>query len=113
MWRLVAPFAAELPEQQSNGQLPVLIFGLLGTVVVVLGTVLVALINSRANRTTASPPSPAPAAAPDGRTSERVAVLEHRAEDSDDRDEMQDRKLENHDQRLERIEARLDLGGSP
>lgn len=107
MWRLVAPYAADLPEQQSNGQLPVLIFGLLGTVVVVVGTVLVALINSRANRTTASPPAPTPVGAlgdQDGRAGERIAVLEHRAEDSDERDEMQDR-------RLNAIEAHLDMRG--
>lgn len=90
MWQSVA---ADLPVQpETTGQLPVLIFGLVGTIAVVLGGIAVALINSRANQSAPSPPA-ANVTETDMLLSNRIAVLERRADDSDDRDEIQDRTL--------------------
>ena len=77
---------------------------LLGVVVTTVGLILVQAMKSRADRTTASPPSPVA----DTRLAERVAVLEHRADDSDTRDDMQDRAIDTLLDRAEAIEAHLD-----
>jgi len=75
--------------------------GVITAAIVALGGVLVAVVNSRASKTTPSPPAPHPEGV-DHELYERTAVLTRRADDADDRDEVQDR-------RLERIERRLDL----
>lgn len=66
---------------------------LLVAVVTAAAGVIVALINSRKERT-----APAPPAASDHdevmHVRERIAVLEQRADDSDERDETQDRRLD-------------------
>lgn len=75
--------------------------GVITAAIVALGGVLVAIVNSRANRTTPSPPSPNPSAN-EHELYERTAVLSRRADDSDERDEVQDR-------RLDKIERVLDI----
>jgi hypothetical protein len=67
--------------------------GVITAAIVALGGVLVAIVNSRANRTTPSPPA-ANATTNEHELYERTAVLAARADDSDERDEIQDRRLE-------------------
>lgn len=75
--------------------------GVITAAIVALGGVLVAIVNSRASRTTPSPPSPVPTSS-GHELYERTAVLTRRADDNDERDDVQDR-------RLDQIERRLDL----
>lgn len=81
------------------------IWAFLGIVVTTLGTITVQALKSRAERnsTTASPPAPA-AGGDVTRHAERIAVVEHRADDNDDRDDMQDRTLRALDDRVELLE---------
>jgi hypothetical protein len=103
----VWPLAAEAATEPS-GALIAAAFGFLGTVVVTVGAIVVQAMKTRSDRVEASPPSA------DARTGERVAVLEHlarqgqeRDDDSDVRDDMQDRAIYSHDDRLERHHGRL------
>jgi hypothetical protein len=106
VWGIAAEAATE-PSQTLIG----IAFGFLGTVVMTLGTIVVAVVKikyDRSDRVESSPPSA------DTRTAERVAVLEHlaregqeRNDDSDERDDMQDRAIYSHDDRLERHHGRL------
>ncbi len=89
------------------------IAGFLGVVVTTIGVVVVQAMKSRADRTAPSPP--APSTATDTALAERVAVLEYRSredqqrdDDSDLRDDIQDRALNNHGDRLDAIERHLD-----
>lgn len=89
----------------GNDQLVIILGGILVAAITAGGTVLVAMVNSRANRTTPSPPSPSGEAAAGvelAHVREELAVLRYRADDSDERDEMQDR-------RLDQIERVLDI----
>ncbi|NUP83918.1 MAG: hypothetical protein HOV96_40970 [Nonomuraea sp.] len=106
MWQLVA---AEAPAQDSN---VTLILGIVGSVSLVLVAVVggvFSLLTAKQNRTSASPPAPVPTTPVDleavmtrlARHGERLAVLEHRAEDADARDEVQDRRLDRHDELLD------------
>lgn len=97
MWLLVA---AEAPAPAVSDQLIIMVGGVITAAIVALGGVLVAVVNSRASRTTASPP--APTSADEHVLYERTAVLAARADDSDDRFDVMDR-------RLDQIERRLDL----
>ena len=101
MWAIVAA-DAQGPAAVSD-QLVIVVGGVITAAIVALGGVLVAVVNSRASRTTPSPPAPNPEPA-DTALYERTAVLTRRADDNDDRDDVQDR-------RLERIERHLDLEG--
>lgn len=76
------------------------IFGLAGTIVVTLGAMYAA---SRRNRPDQTSPSPLGSAEgyDIGGLRERVAVLERRAEDNDQRDETQDRRLDQHERALD------------
>lgn len=86
-------------DSSGNAQLVIAVFALLGVVITALGGVAVALINSR-NKATADPPA---ATLPlETRAYERIAVVERRMDDNDDRDEVQDR-------RIDQIERVLDL----
>lgn len=100
MWLLVAA-ETSAPAGVSD-QLIIVVGGVITAAIVALGGVLVAIVNSRANRTSASPPAPNADQTSNHELYERTAVLSRRADDADDRDEVQDR-------RLERIERRLDL----
>lgn len=91
MWSTLAAEAGADP----SGSLIIAVFVFLGVVVTALGTVVVAFINSRAaSRTAPSPPPPAGPGSVDARLTERIAVLEHRADDGDERNEVQDRRLD-------------------
>jgi hypothetical protein len=58
--------------------------GVITAAIVALGGVLVAVVNSRSNRTSASPPAPTPTSS-DHVLYERTAVLTRRADDADER----------------------------
>lgn len=75
--------------------------GVITAAIVALGGVLVAVVNSRSNKTTPSPPAPTSGGS-DHVLYERTAVLNQRADDADSRDEVQDR-------RLDHIERVLDI----
>lgn len=76
--------------------------GIVTAAIVALGGVLVAVVNSRSTRTTPSPPPPDPHPDSHHVFYERTAVLSRRADDADERDEVQDR-------RLDHIERVLDI----
>ena len=75
--------------------------GVITAAIVALGGVLVAIVNTRASKTTPSPPAPTPSAN-EHELYERTAVLSRRADDSDERFDVMDR-------RLDQIERQLDL----
>jgi uncharacterized protein (UPF0218 family) len=76
-----------------SDQLIIVVGGVITAAIVALGGVLVAIVNSRTNRTTPSPPAPLQPDS-DHVLYERTAVLARRADDADERDEVQDRRLE-------------------
>ena len=103
MWLGGIVAAADTPPAGVSDQIIIIIGGIVVAAITALGGVLVAVVNSRTNRTTASPPSPTPAPGSDHVLFERTAVLARRADDGDERDELQDR-------RIDQIERVLDLG---
>lgn len=93
--------AADVPATSGvSDQLIIMVGGVITAAIVALGGVLVAIVNSKGNKTTPSPP--APAAGSDHVLYERTAVLSSRADDSDSRFEVLDR-------RVDRIERVLDI----
>lgn len=70
----------------------------LGIVVTTVGVIVVQAIKSRADRTAPAPP---PA---DAQMTERIAVLEFRAQDSDERFDVADRALDGVEGRVDRLE---------
>ena len=95
MW----PLAADPVD--VSGALISAVWTFLGIVVATLGTIAVQALKGRAERrTTQSPPAPVDNASLI-QLAKDIGQLDERASDSDDRDEMQDR-------RLERIERHLD-----
>lgn len=101
-------WAADEPASAGTGvdQLAVIIGGIATAFIGGIVAVTVALINSRANRTAPSPPSP---------TVVQDAETRRRLDDGDEARDMQDRRLERHERamdrfgdRLERIEGHLD-----
>lgn len=98
MWQSVA---ADSSTPGISDQLIIVVGGIITAAIVALGGVLVAIVNSRASRTTPSPPAPTPSAG-DTALYERTAVLAQRADDADDRFDVMDR-------RLDQVERRLDL----
>lgn len=99
MW-LAGALAADTPPSGLSDQLIIMVGGVITAAIVALGGVLVAIVNSRSGKTTPSPP--APTSADEHVLYERTAVLARRADDADERDEVQDR-------RLDQLERRLDL----
>jgi hypothetical protein len=96
LWLLVA---AEAPAPAGvSDQLIIMVGGVITAAIVALGGVLVAIVNSR-SKAAAPPP---PTSIDEHVLYERTAVLARRADDSDERDEVQDRRLD----QLERV---LDL----
>jgi len=96
--------AADPPASQ-DGQTAIIlgVIGLLTAVLVAVATGVFSLLSARANRTAPAPPPPLlPESDAMGHVRERLAVLERRADDADDRDELQDR-------RLDQVERHLDL----
>lgn len=96
--------AADPSAQDGETAIILAVIGALSLVLVAAVSGLFALLSAKANRTAPAPPPPTAAPNPDGISviRERIAVLERRADDSDERDDVQDR-------RLNRIEDRLDL----
>lgn len=103
MWLFGEQVLAADPSAPSgvSDQLIIVVGGVITAAIVALGGVLVAMVNTRANKTSPSPPAPTPTSN-EHELYERTAVLGRRADDSDERDEVQDR-------RLDRIERRLDI----
>ena len=81
------------------------VWAFLGIVVTTLGTIAVQGLKSRSERqsTTSSPPTPS-GPVDLTRHAERIAVVEHRADDSDERFDVMDRALRGLDDRVERLE---------
>jgi hypothetical protein len=95
--------AAEAPTQSGvSDQLIIMIGGVVTAAIVALGGVLVAIVNRGGAKTAPSPPGPMVAPGSDHVLYERTAVLTQRADDNDERDDVQDR-------RLDQIERVLDL----
>lgn len=100
MWYVVAAGAAAGKTGGLSDEVIISIVGLLVAVVTVLGGVAVALINTKKG----------PAPSDDlGNFRERLAVVEEGVADSDDRDEVQDRRLENHTRAIDQIQRHLDV----
>lgn len=70
----------------------------LGIVVTTIGVIVVQALKSRTDRTAPAPP------AADATMAERVAVLEFRARDSDERFDVADRAIDGLEDRVERLE---------
>lgn len=87
MWLAVADSPAG---QDAQTAIVLGVIGLLTAVLVAVATGVFSVLTARANRTTPAPVSPMG----DHTLFERVAVLERRADDSDERDEVQDRRLD-------------------
>lgn len=92
MWLYGGILAAEAPAPAGvSDQLIIMVGGVITAAIVALGGVLVAVVNSRAGRTTPSPPSPTPQPSSDHVLYERTAVLTRRADDGDERFDQLDR----------------------
>lgn len=104
MW-LTGVLAAEVPASGgSSDQLLVMIGGIVVAALGTIGAVAVAAINNR-NKTAPSPPaalSPASDLAWRDYVTGELAVGRARADDSDERDEMQDRRLDHLERVLDR-----------
>lgn len=99
MWLYGGFLATEAPPAGVSDQLIIVVGGVITAAIVALSGVLVAIVNSRGKTT----PSPLPPTSVDEHVLyERTAVLARRADDSDERDEVQDR-------RLDQIERVLDI----
>lgn len=81
---------AEAPPAGVSDQLIIMVGGVITAAIVALGGVLVAIVNSRAGKTTASPPAPS-TSADEHVLYERTAVLRQRADDHQDAIELIDR----------------------
>lgn len=103
MWLFAgAQAAADVPASGgASDQLIITVGAVITAAIVALGGVMVAVVNSRGGKTAPSPPAPA-TSADEHVLYERTAVLARRADDADERDEVQDRRLD----QLERV---LDL----
>lgn len=87
-----------------DDQLILMVGGVITAAIVALGGVLVAVVNSRANRTGASPPSPTD----EHVLYERTAVHNKRLDDADERFEVMDRALGKNREDLDDILDYLD-----
>jgi hypothetical protein len=96
VWSVVADVAGTDPSQP----IVVALISALGGVIVAAFGALVTLARRDSNRDEPAAPNVPP-------IGERTAVLERRASDSEERDDMQDRWLKHIDTRVERIERRL------
>jgi hypothetical protein len=95
---------AEGAAQTGDNQLIVAVFIFLGVVVTALGSVVVALVNSRTDRTAPSPPSPSADWTHAGdvkHLQQDVAVLLYRADAKDEQLEVIDRRLDVIEQKLD------------
>ena len=95
--------AAEQAPSTPNDSLIVAIFTFLGVVITTIGVVVVQAIKSRAERTAPAPPAPSDTAVLMQLAREQGQLVQ-RIDDSDERDDMQDRALHNYGDRLEALE---------
>lgn len=103
MW-LTGVLAAEVPASGGNDQLLVMIGGIVVAAFGMIGVVGAAALNNR-NKTAPSPPAvanPASDLAWRDYVTGELAVGRARADDSDERDEMQDRRLDHLERVLDR-----------
>lgn len=105
MWLAAAQEAPSAPADA----LVIAIFTFLGVVVTTIGVIVVQAIKSKAERTAPSPPAPTDTAMLMQLARDNGQLVQ-RADDSDERDDMQDRALENYGDRIEAIERHLDRG---
>ena len=82
--------AAETPPAGVSDQLIIMVGGVITAAIVALGGVLVAIVNSRSNKTGASPPAPV-TSADEHVLYERTAVHNKRLDDNDDRFDVLDK----------------------
>lgn len=82
MWLVVA--ADPSAPAGVSDQLIIMVGGVITAAIVALGGVLVAIVNTKASKTTPSPPAPA-TSVDEHVLYERTAVLARRADDSDER----------------------------
>lgn len=81
--------------QDSQTAIILGVIGLLTAVLVAIATGVFGLLSARQNRTAPAPPSPLNGSSGDvSQLRERVAVLERRADDNDERDDIQDHRIE-------------------
>lgn len=95
MWHLAA--AEQTANQDGQTAIILGVIGLLTAVLVAVATGVFTLLSAKAGRTAPAPPPPVTNVVDGdmaGLLRERVAVLEDRADDSDDRDAVQDRRLD-------------------
>lgn len=97
----VIAVSSETTPPGSGDQLVIILGGLLGAAITALGGIVVAGMNARAGRTEQAPPARTASLDAAG-LHEDVAVLRYRADDNDERDDVQDR-------RLDQIERHLDI----
>lgn len=84
MWLYGELLGADAPPAGVSDQLIIMVGGIITAALTLLGGVLVAMVNSRSNRTAPSPPAPTTGNS-DHVLYERTAVLTRRADDADDR----------------------------
>lgn len=98
--------ASEVPSAPGDSPI-IVIFTFLGVVVTTVGVIVVQAIKSKAERTAPAPPAPSDTSLLLQLAKEQGQLVQ-RADDSDERDDYQDRALHNHGDRIEAIERHLD-----
>lgn len=104
MWLLAA---GEQAPTAPGDSLIIAIFTFLGIVVTTVGVIVVQAIKTRSERTAPAPPAPTDTALLMQLAKEQGQLVQ-RADDSDERDDYQDKALDNHGDRIEAIERHLD-----
>lgn len=99
--------AAEQAPTAPGDSLIIAIFTFLGVVVTTLGVIVVQAIKSRAERTAPAPPAPSDTALLMQLAKEHGQLVQ-RADDSDERDDYQDKALRNYGDRIEALERHND-----
>jgi hypothetical protein len=94
--------AVEAPAAPGD-QLIIAIFTFLGVVVTPIGVVVVQAIKARSERTAPAPPAPSDTALLMQLAKEQGQLVQ-RADDSDERDDYQDKALTNYGDRIEALE---------
>ncbi len=109
MW----PWAGEaptIPDDPSTAIVLAIVAALSGALGLAI-TGMFQLLTARANRTSSSPPAPEPVAQT-GNHGERIAVLEHRADETDDSVDIIDRRVDHLEVMIERILGGREDGGT-
>jgi flagellar biosynthesis/type III secretory pathway M-ring protein FliF/YscJ len=99
--------AAEQAPSAPGDSLIIAIFTFLGVVVTTVGVIVVQAIKSRTERTAPAPPAPSDTALLMQLAKEQGQLVQ-RADDSDERDDYQDKTLRNYGDRIEALERHND-----